>query len=57
MLYDYKIFSETEAELYCDVKISDLAAALTEGSIDLLKVSERDEDLEGYFINLVGGAK
>lgn len=57
MLYDYKIFSETEAELYCNVKISDLAAALTEGSIDLLKVSERDEDLEGYFINLVGGAK
>ena len=52
-----EIFSETEAELYCDVKISDLAAALTEGSIDLLKVSERDEDLEGYFINLVGGAK
>lgn len=53
---DFKLLSDTEAELYADVKIGELALALQAGGIELLRVHEKDEDLEGYFLNLVGGA-
>ena len=55
-LQDFKLLSDTEAELYADVKIGELALALQAGGIELLRVQEKDEDLEGYFLNLVGGA-
>lgn len=55
-IQDFKILSETEAEIYADVRIGELALALHAGGIELLRVQERDEDLEGYFLNLVGGA-
>ena len=34
-----------------------LAFALRDAGVSLLRVHERDEDLEGYFLNLVGGEK
>lgn len=54
---DFKILSQTEADIYGDVKIGELALALHAGGEELYRVRERDEDLEGYFINLVGGEK
>ena len=53
---DFKILSPTEAEIYENVKIGELALALHAGGVELLRVREKDEDLEGYFLNLVGGA-
>ncbi len=53
---DFKILSPTEAEIYESVKIGELALALHAGGVELLRVREKDEDLEGYFLNLVGGA-
>ena len=53
---DFKILSPTEAEIYENVKIGGLALALHAGGVELLRVREKDEDLEGYFLNLVGGA-
>ena len=38
------------------MKIGELALALHAGGVELLRVREKDEDLEGYFLNLVGGA-
>lgn len=54
---DYKILSEHEAEIYGDVNIGALASALQAEGIELLHVNEKDEDLEAYFLNLVGGGK
>lgn len=54
---EYKILSEKEAEIYGDVKIGELAFALRDGGVELLRVHEKDEDLEGYFLNLVGGER
>lgn len=54
-LTDFKILSDTEVEIYTDVKIGEVALALHAGGIELFRVREKDEDLEGYFLNLVGG--
>lgn len=54
---DYKILSAQDAEIYGDVHLGDLAQALQAEGIDLLRANEKDEDLESYFLNLVGGGK
>ena len=55
MQVDYAIRSATQADVYAQVHISRLAAALTEAGCELLAVQERDESLESYYVNLVGG--
>lgn len=52
---DFKLLSGSEAEIYGDVNLGELAAALRAAGIDLYRSHEQDEDLEGYFLNLVGG--
>ena len=52
---EIRILSDTEVEIYTDVKIGEVALALHAGGIELFRVREKDEDLEGYFLNLVGG--
>lgn len=52
---EYQIDSETEADIYAKPNITRLAAALSREGCEILSVQERDESLEGYFMNLVGG--
>ena len=52
---DYKILTEGKADLFAQPVISRLSAALAEEGCELLSAQERDESLESYFINLVGG--
>ena len=52
---EYKILSEGKADLFAQPVISKLSAALAEENCELLSAQERDESLESYFINLVGG--
>ena len=54
---DFKILSPAEADIYGEINIGELALALHAGGVSLFRVREKDEDLEGYFINLVGGEK
>ena len=51
---EYEIFSDTEADLYGEYKISELSAALAAEQCELLSITEHEESLENYFINLVG---
>ena len=53
----YKLTSAIEGELYGDMTISTLSDTLKSHGITLLKVSESDETLESYYINLLGGEK
>ena len=51
----YKLTSTTEGELYGEISISTLSDILKRHGITLVKVSEKDETLEAYYINLLGG--
>ncbi len=52
---DYKILSETQADVYAKVNVTQLAAALAEQNCEILSMQEKDESLESYFLSLVGG--
>lgn len=53
---DYMVCSASEAEVYGQISISRLAAALTEAGGELISVQESEESLESYYMNLMGGA-
>lgn len=52
---EYKILSDTTADIYAEVHISRLALALDREHCELISVHEHDESLESYYVNLVGG--
>lgn len=52
----YTIVSDNEADLFGEVTITDLVLHLAEANCTVYSFSERDEGLENYYINLVGGA-
>lgn len=53
---DYMVCSPSEAEVYGQISISRLAAAMTEAGGELIAVQESEESLESYYLNLMGGA-
>ena len=55
MEVEYKILSDGQADVYAQVNISQLSRALDAQGCELLSAQERDESLESYFVNLVGG--
>lgn len=57
MEMEYKIFSNTEADVFAKVNISHLAQALAEEKCEIISVKEHDESLESYYISLVGGGE
>ena len=52
---DYKLLSETQADVYAKVNISQLTLALAKEGCEALSIEEKDESLESYFVSLVGG--
>ena len=54
---EYKILSDSEAELFAKLNVTRLAAALSEAGCEILDLREKDENLEGYFLSLVGGER
>lgn len=52
---EYTILSDTEAELYDRLEITDLVQALARENCKVLAMQEREENLEGYYVNLIGG--
>ena len=52
---EYSILSETQADIFAKVNITKLTLALAKESCELLSIQERDESLESYYVNLVGG--
>lgn len=53
---DYSIISDTEVDVFGQINITKLVLALMEDNCEILSLHEHDESLEGYYINLVGGA-
>lgn len=52
---EYKILSDGQADVFAQLNISQLSRALDGEGCELLSAQERDESLESYFVNLVGG--
>lgn len=55
MELEYTIISDREADIFGSFDITDLTLALASQDCHVKSIYERDESLENYFINLVGG--
>lgn len=55
MGWEYSILSGRQADIFAKINITQLALALAEESCEILSLQERDESLESYFVNLIGG--
>lgn len=54
---DYKIIDDNTADVYTSMNFSDLAKEFAREKCDIITMEEHDEDLEGFFISLVGGTR
>lgn len=54
---EYTILSEHEANIFDPIGITELALRLSEQGCTIESMQERDESLETYYINLIGGKK
>lgn len=54
---EYALLSDERAEIYGEVDLTDIALRLHENSCSVLSIKERNEDLETFYINLLGGKK
>lgn len=53
----YSILGEYSADIFASVNVTALSLALAEENCEIRSITERDESLESYFINLVGGGE
>lgn len=54
---EYSVLSDNEADIYGEISVTELALRLSKQNCEVLSMQERDESLENYYINLVGGEK
>ena len=54
---EYSVVDGAAADIYGELNITALVDALRKEGCSLLSVKERDESLESYYINLVGGER
>lgn len=54
---EYSVIDEKTADIYGEINITKLVNALSAEKCELINITEHDESLESYFVNLVGGAK
>ena len=54
---EYEILSQTTADIYARPNVSRLVEALKKQNCELIGLQERDESLESYYLNLVGGER
>lgn len=55
MSAEYKILSETQADVFARLNVSQLTLALARMGCEVLSMQERNESLESYYISIVGG--
>lgn len=55
--WEYSVLSDQQADVFAKINISQMALALAEENCEILSLQERDESLESYFVNLIGGER
>lgn len=53
--YPYKMLAPNVAEIYHRINIFEFTSILKKYHCDLLSIQEQEENLESYYINLIGG--
>ncbi len=56
MGFEYKIISDKIADIYANVNISKLCEQLAKLNCELIASTQKDESLESFYMNIVGGA-
>ncbi len=56
MHMDYSILSDTQADVFAKLNITEFTLALAEKNCEIISLQEHDETLESYYVNLIGGA-
>ena len=54
---EYKILSDITADIYAKLNVSELTHALDGVDCELIALTERDESLESFFMELIGGGE
>ncbi len=54
---EYTVWSDTMADIYGDIGVTELTLALHQNGCEVKNLHERDESLESYYMNLLGGGK
>lgn len=54
---EYRILSDTQADIYGRIMVTDLVTALADQNCRVLTMKEQDESLESYYLSLVGGGQ
>ena len=52
---DYTVVSDSEADVFAQVKVSNLSDLMEEEGGEIYTMQERDESLESYYLSLIGG--
>ncbi|MCI8407751.1 MAG: ATP-binding cassette domain-containing protein [Lachnospiraceae bacterium] len=52
---NYTIFSDTQADVYAKINVSELTLALAKEDCEVISMLKHDESLESYYISLIGG--
>ena len=55
MELEYSVLSDTMSDIFARVNVSKLIHALSLQGCDVISMTEREESLESYYINLIGG--
>lgn len=55
MQLEYSIADDTTADIFAKISVTKLVNALNAEHCEVFSMQERDESLESYFMNLVGG--
>lgn len=55
MAVDYHILSDTQADIFAKLNVSQLTLALAKENCEVLSITSKDESLESFFISLTGG--
>lgn len=54
---DYKIKPDDTADIYSEITVTELVNALSKQNCELISVKDKDETLEGFYLNLLGGER
>ena len=53
---EYAVLSDSQTDVFGSINITELVSALSAENCNVASVEQRDESLESYYMNLVGGA-
>ncbi|MBQ3969234.1 MAG: ATP-binding cassette domain-containing protein [Clostridia bacterium] len=56
MNIEYKVIDDSTADIFAKPNLTQLVTALAEKNCEILSIQEQDENLESYFMSLIGGA-